>query len=418
MFRFGLAKTIMQVAARRTAPVPVQSRFMSSLPSSSTHNTNSAKTGSLFAMSALAAVGLFVGSSTSSIAEAENAAPRRESNRPNHKKQGAEIFRSAKLFTGNANPKLAKEIAEEIGINLGKATVGRFSDGEVNVMIHENVRGQDIYIIQPTCPPTNENLMELLLLISSMRRASARRITAVIPYYGYARQDRKMTSRVPISAADVARLLEAMGVDRVIAVDLHCGQIQGFFGPRVPVDNLAGGPVGVEYFAKNVKLVNPCIVSPDAGGVYRAKKFRDRLDFKYDIDASVAMIIKQRRKAGVIASMDLVGDVKDADVIIVDDMIDSAGTLCKAAAQIKKFGARRVFAFASHGIFSGPANERIKNSALEKVVVINSIPLNERTTALNPKILQLSVAPLLAKAILAVQSRKSVSSLFDNKKNA
>ena len=326
-------------------------------------------------------------------------------------------FKTAKLFTGNANPQLAQEIAEEIGIQLGKATVGRFSDGEVNVMIHENVRGQDIYIIQPTCPPTNENLMELLLLISSMRRASARRITAVIPYYGYARQDRKMTSRVPISAADVARLLEAMGVDRVIAVDLHCGQIQGFFGPRVPVDNLAGGPVGVEYFANNIKLNNPVVVSPDAGGVYRAKKFRDRLDFNYDIDASVAMIIKQRRKAGVIAQMDLVGNVQDADVIIVDDMIDSAGTLCKAADQIKRFGAKRVFAFASHGIFSGPANERIKNSELEEVVVVNSIPLSD-ALANNSKITQLSIAPLLSKAIMAVQSRQSVSNLFANYKEA
>ena len=391
-------------------------RFMSSRSSfhqySNTTPPNQAAAGGIV-MSALAAVGLWIGSGASSVAEAEKA-----DSSPNQPpaNRGAEIFRSAKLFTGNANPKLAREIAEEIGINLGKATVSRFSDGEVNVMIHENVRGQDIYIIQPTCPPTNENLMELLLLISSMRRASARRITAVIPYYGYARQDRKMTSRVPISAADVARLLEAMGVDRVIAVDLHCGQIQGFFGPRVPVDNLAGGPVGVEYFAKNVKLVNPVVVSPDAGGVYRAKKFRDRLDFNFDIDASVAMIIKQRRKAGVIAQMDLVGNVEGADVIIVDDMIDSAGTLCKAAAQIKKFGARRVFAFASHGIFSGPANERIRDSALEQVVIVNSIPLNE-DCAKNPKILQLSIAPLLAKAMMAVQSRKSVSSLFDNNKD-
>ena len=320
-------------------------------------------------------------------------------------------FKSAKLFTGNANPDLAQEIAEEIGVSLGRATVSRFADGEVNVMIHENVRGQDIYIIQPTSPPTNENLMELLLLISSMRRSSARRITAVIPYYGYARQDRKMTSRVPISAADCARLLEAMGVDRVIAVDLHCGQIQGFFGPRVPVDNLDGAPVGVEYFAENVKLVNPVVVSPDAGGVYRAKQFRDRLDSFYGIDAGVAMIIKQRRKAGVIGQMDLVGSVENADVIIVDDMIDTAGTLCKAAEQIKKFGARRVFAFASHGLFSGPADERIRNSVLEKVVVVNSIPLKE-ATAENPKIMQLSIAPLLSAAIKAVQSRTSVSTLF------
>jgi len=290
-----------------------KSRFMSSTRMNQDNTTQRRAAGGIVAL-ALASAGL-ISYGSSSVAEAASAdGPLASSSKP----KGADIFRSAKLFTGNANPKLAKEIAEEIGINLGKATVSRFSDGEVNVMIHENVRGQDIYIIQPTCPPTNENLMELLLLISSMRRASARRITAVIPYYGYARQDRKMTSRVPISAADVARLLEAMGVDRVIAVDLHCGQIQGFFGPRVPVDNLAGGPVGVEYFAKNIKLVNPVVVSPDAGGVYRAKKFRDRLDFNYDIDSALAMIIKQRRKAGVIASMDLVGNVEGADVIIVD----------------------------------------------------------------------------------------------------
>jgi ribose-phosphate pyrophosphokinase len=398
-------------AARRAAPMHCHrfSRFSSSASAASAPMNSSASTTFMggAVLSALAALGL--GAATSFSASATPASIQ-------HDEAGVPAsFKTAKLFTGNANPQLAQEIAEEIGIQLGKATVGRFSDGEVNVMIHENVRGQDIYIVQPTCPPTNENLMELLLLISSMRRASARRITAVIPYYGYARQDRKMTSRVPISAADVARLLEAMGVDRVIAVDLHCGQIQGFFGPRVPVDNLAGGPVGVEYFAKNVKLDNPVVVSPDAGGVYRAKKFRDRLDFNYDIDASVAMIIKQRRKAGVIAQMDLVGSVQDADVIIVDDMIDSAGTLCKAAAQIKKFGAKRVFAFASHGIFSGPANERIANSELEQVVVVNSIPLST-ALAKNPKITQLSIAPLLSKAIMAVQSRKSVSSLFANEK--
>ena len=196
--------------------------------------------------------------------------------------------------------------------------------------VQENVRGKDVYLIQPTCPPVNENLVELFLMVSTMRRASARRITAVIPYYGYARQDRKMTSRVPISAADVARLLEAMGVDRVVAVDLHCGQIQGFFGPRVPVDNLDGGTVGVHYFGQK-DLENPVIVSPDAGGVYRAKKFREGLKKHYKVDAGLAMIIKQRRKAGEIESMDLVGSVDGSDVVIVDDMIDTAGTLCKAA---------------------------------------------------------------------------------------
>jgi ribose-phosphate pyrophosphokinase len=238
--------------------------------------------------------------------------------------------RKIKLFTGNSNPDLAREISSALECEIGNATVSRFEDGEVNVVVHDNVRGQDVYIMQSTCTPVNENLMELMLMVSTMRRASARRITAVIPYYGYARQDRKMTARVPISAADVARLLEAMGVDRVIAVDLHCGQIQGFFGPRVPVDNLDGGTVGVDYFGARKDLVNPVIVSPDAGGVYRAKKFREHLDKKYNIKAGLAMIIKQRHKPGEIERMDLVGSVTDSDVIIVDDMIDTGrrGTCC------------------------------------------------------------------------------------------
>lgn len=220
-----------------------------------------------------------------------------------------------KIFTGNSNKPLAHDIVSQLGISLGKITVNQFADGEVNVMVNENVRGKDVYIIQPTSPPVNETLMELLLMISTMRRASARKITAVIPYYGYARQDRKMQARVPISAADVARLLEAMGVDRVVAVDLHCGQIQGFFGPRVPVDNLDGGNVGVSHFG-DMDLVNPVIVSPDAGGVHRAKKFRDALQKKYDMDPSLAMIVKQRGKPGEIERMDLVGSVMDCDVII------------------------------------------------------------------------------------------------------
>merc|ERR1719215_449126 len=204
------------------------------------------------------------------------------------------------LFSGNANVELAQGIAEALGVKLGHVTASRFADGEVNVMVHENVRGKDVYIIQPTSPPVNEHLMELLLMVSTMRRASADRITAVIPYYGYARQDRKMTARVPISAADVARLLEAMGVDRVVAVDLHCGQIQGFFGPRVPVDNLDGGVVGINYFG-NKDLHNPVIVSPDAGGVYRAKKFKEGLAHKFDMhDTGLAMIIKQRARAGAV----------------------------------------------------------------------------------------------------------------------
>ena len=256
--------------------------------------------------------------------------------------------------------------------------------------------------------------MELLLLVSTMRRASAERITCVIPYYGYARQDRKMTARVPISAADVARLLEAMGVDRVVAVDLHCGQIQGFFGPRVPVDNLDAGTVGVSYFAAK-GLVNPVVVSPDAGGVYRAKQFREGLNaLAPSLDTGLAMIIKQRMRAGQIERMDLVGSVEGADAVIVDDMIDTAGTLCTAAANLKANGARKVFAFASHGLFSGPASDRIARSVLEEVVVTNTIPLKAGAKA-NEKIVQLSVAPLLAEAIKRVHLKQSVSELFKGK---
>lgn len=316
-----------------------------------------------------------------------------------------------KIFSGNGNMALALEISRFLGINLGKATVGKFADGEINVRIHENVRGKDTYIIQPTCPPVNDNIMELLLMVSTLNRASARRITVVIPYYGYARQDRKMQARVPISAADVARLLEAMGIDRVIAVDLHCGQIQGFFGPRVPVDNLDGGVVGLDYFGAK-DLHNPVIVSPDAGGVYRAKKFKEGLAYKHDMnDIGLAMIIKQRARAGTVDQMDLVGDVKDCDCIIVDDMIDTAGTLCKAADVLVAQGARRVFAFASHGLLSGPGNDRIANSKLEECVILNTIPTSPQREA-NEKLTELSVAPLLAQTIFNIHAKKSISALF------
>ncbi|KAF1329915.1 Ribose-phosphate pyrophosphokinase, partial [Globisporangium splendens] len=317
-----------------------------------------------------------------------------------------------KIFSGNANPELASNVAKLVGVELGKITVDRFADGEVNVMVHENVRGKDVYIVQPTCVPVNENLMELLLMVSTMRRSSARRITAVIPYYGYARQDRKMAARVPISAADVARLLEAMGVDRVISVDLHCGQIQGFFGPRVPVDNLDGGLVGVSYFG-NHELVNPVVVSPDAGGVARAKKFREWLVGKHGLqNTGLAMIIKQRIKANEIDKMDLVGNVEGSDCIIVDDMIDTAGTLCKAAQHLSDHGARNVYAFASHGLFNGSASEKIKNSALKEVVVVNTTPLPESCKG-NEKIVQLDIAPLVAQAICNIHGKKSVSMLFN-----
>jgi len=316
-----------------------------------------------------------------------------------------------KIFSGNGNLALSLEICRHLGINLGKATVGRFADGEANVVVHENVRGKDCYVIQPTCPPVNDNIMELLLMVSTLRRASARRITVVIPYYGYARQDRKMQARVPISAADVARLIEAMGVDRVIAVDLHCGQIQGFFGPRVPVDNLDGGIVGLDYFGSK-DLHNPVVVSPDAGGVYRAKKFKDGLMHKYDMqDIGLAMIVKQRARAGTVDTMDLVGDVKNCDCILVDDMIDTAGTLCKAADVLIENGARRVFAFASHGLLSGPGNDRLANSKMEEIVILNTIPTSPQREA-NEKLTMLSVAPLLAQAIFNIHAKKSISALF------
>jgi ribose-phosphate pyrophosphokinase len=367
----------------------------------------------------LVAASIVIGTSLATAAYCDEESPRKAAELPLMVKKAASLeipnkrsdqFIGIKLFTGNANKPLALDIANHLGMKLGKINVSHFADGEVNVMVNENVRGKDVYIIQPTSPPVNETLMELLLMISTMRRASARKITAVVPYYGYARQDRKMAARVPISAADVARLLEAMGVDRVVAVDLHCGQIQGFFGPRVPVDNLDGGTVGVSYFG-DMDLVNPVVVSPDAGGVYRAKKFREALSKKHEVDSGLAMIIKQRSGANMIESMDLVGSVDGCDAIIVDDMVDTAGTLCKAAEVLKEFGARRVFAFCSHGVLSGPAAERISNSVLTELVVLDTVPLSEASRETG-KITQLSVGPLLAQAIYNIHNKKSISALF------
>jgi len=319
-----------------------------------------------------------------------------------------------KIFSGRANPELAEEIANMLGVPLGAISIKGYADGEIGIQVNENVRGKDVYLVQPTSPPgVNDHLIELILMVSTMRRASARQITAIIPYYGYARQDRKMQSRVPISAADVARLLQSMGVDRVVAVDLHCGQIQGFFGPRTPCDNLEGHVVALPYFRDlGLKSETTKVVSPDAGGVYRAKQFRDGLK-KLGIDAGLAMIVKQRVKANEVGRMDLVGSVDDCDVIMVDDMIDTAGTLTKAAQQLKERGAKRVFAFATHGVFSGPAYERIDKSDLERVVVCNSIPLaKDKPTS---KIVTLSLGGLLAEAIARIQSNKSVSALFREK---
>jgi ribose-phosphate pyrophosphokinase len=307
-----------------------------------------------------------------------------------------------KLFSGNANRPLAEEIAQHLHMRLGDADVSRFSDGEVYVQINENVRGQDVFVVQPTCPPVNDHLMELLVMIDAFKRASARRITAVLPYYGYGRQDRKVMPRVPITAKLVADLITTAGCHRVLAVDLHAGQIQGFFD--IPVDHLfAAPPVIVDYLAKK-DLKDPVLVSPDAGGVERARAIAKRLN------AGLAIIDKRRDGPNVAVFMYLIGDVKDKDVVVIDDMIDTAGTLIQAVEAVKREGARRVLAAAVHGVLSGPAIKRIESSALEEVVITNSVPLTPDKA--NPKIHVLSVAPLLAKAIRRIHDEESVSTLF------
>ncbi|NRA59663.1 MAG: ribose-phosphate pyrophosphokinase, partial [Psychrobium sp.] len=272
-----------------------------------------------------------------------------------------------KLFAGNAIPELAKKIADRLSLKLGQATVGRFSAGEISVQINENVRGADVFILQSTCSPTNDNLMELLVMVDALRRASAGRITAVIPYFGYARQDRRVRSaRVPITAKVVADFLSSVGVDRVLTVDLHAEQIQGFFD--VPVDNVFGTPVLLEDI-KERKFHNPIVVSPDIGGVVRARALAKLLD-----DADLAIIDKRRPAANVAQVMHIIGDVKGRDCIIVDDMIDTGGTLCKAAEALKEHGARSIYAYATHPVFSGSAVTNIANSVIDEFVVTDSIP--------------------------------------------
>lgn len=315
------------------------------------------------------------------------------------------------LFSGNANKELAKKVADYLEIPLACAQVSEFNDGEIQIHIAESVRGQDVFILQPTCKSEeqsiNDNLMELFLLIRTMKRASANSITAVIPYYGYARQDRKTTSRVPISAADVAMLIETAGVDRVVTVDLHCGQIQGFFRDA-PVDNLYTSSLFVSYIASK-NLNNIVIVSPDAGGVERAKKFSEALNRK-GIETDIALISKQRAKAGVVASMQLIGNVEGADAIIVDDLCDTAGTLVKAADLIKNQGANRVFAIVTHPVFSGNALEKIRNSALEEMIISDTIPLRGDVPS---NIHLISIAPLLGEAIRRIDQGESISVLFE-----
>ena len=307
-----------------------------------------------------------------------------------------------KLFSGNANRPLAEEIAKTLQLPLGDADVSRFSDGEIYVQINENVRGEDVFVVQPTCPPVNDHLMELLVMIDAFKRASARRITAVLPYYGYGRQDRKVQPRVPITAKLVADLLTAAGAHRLLAVDLHAGQIQGFF--NIPVDHLfALPPIIVDHLVK-MDLHDPVLVSPDAGGVERARAVAKRLK------AGLAIIDKRRDGNNVAVFMHLIGDVKGRDAVIIDDMIDTAGTLVQAVDALKREGARRIVACAVHGVLSGPAIARIEESALEEVIITNSIALTPAHQV--PKIRVLSVAPLLAEAIRRIHDEESVSTLF------
>jgi ribose-phosphate pyrophosphokinase len=306
-----------------------------------------------------------------------------------------------KLFSGNANRPLAEEIAQSLHLPLSDAEVSRFSDGEVFVQVNENVRGADVFVIQPTCPPVNDNLMELLIMIDALKRASAHRITAVLPYYGYARQDRKAQPRVPITAKLVADLLEAAGIDRVLALDLHAGQIQGFFS--VPVDHLFAAPVIIDYLGKK-DLHDPVIVSPDAGGVERARAIAKRLN------AGLAIIDKRREGPNVAVVMHLIGDVRDRDVVVIDDMIDTAGTLIQGVSALEREGAQRILACGVHPVLSGPALGRIRSSPLEEVVVTNSIPVGDDKRA--ARVTVLSVASLLGEAIRRIHDEESVSTLF------
>ncbi|MEQ1947973.1 MAG: ribose-phosphate pyrophosphokinase [Bryobacteraceae bacterium] len=311
-------------------------------------------------------------------------------------------FNHFKVFTGNANPVLASEICYELGCQVAAANVKQFSDGEVHLQIQENVRGADVFVVQPTCTPVDRHLMELLLMMDALKRASAERITAVLPYYGYARQDRKDRPRMPISARLVASLLERAGANRILALDLHAAQIQGFFD--VPVDHLFGMPVMIDYF-EGLGGDTLTVVSPDAGGVERARAFAKRLN------SPLAIIDKRRTEVNVAEVMHIIGDVEGQHCLIVDDLIDTAGTLVKAAEALLKHGAKSVRACATHAVLSGPAVERIEKSALLEVVVTNSIPLNAQAEECK-RIKQLSVAPLLAKAIQSVHQDGSVSTLF------
>ncbi len=306
-----------------------------------------------------------------------------------------------KIFSGNANYTLAQEIAEHLELTVSEAEVRKFSDGEIFIEIKENVRGTDSYIIQPTCTPVNDHLMELVIMADAMRRASARRITAVIPYYGYARQDRKVAPRVPISAKVVAEMLMAVGVRRVLCMDLHAGQIQGFF--NIPVDHLYAAPVLIKYIKEHFE--NFIMISPDAGGVERTRAFAKRLD------CGLAIIDKRRDRPNHSEAMHVIGDVSGQIAILLDDMVDTAGTLCSGAETLLRNGAKEIHACCSHAVLSGPAVERITDSPIKSLVVTNTIPLQENARACD-KIKVLSVSALLAEAIYRIHNEDSVSSLF------
>ena len=308
------------------------------------------------------------------------------------------------VFTGNANPDLARAIVRHIDIPLGIASIGTFSDGEISVEIGENVRGKDVFIVQPTCAPTNDHLMELLVMIDAIKRASSNRVTAVIPYFGYARQDRRVRSqRVPITAKVVANMLTSVGVDRVLTVDLHADQIQGFF--ECPVDNVYASPILMGDIWKQ-KFPDMIVVSPDVGGVVRARAIAKQLD-----EADLAIIDKRRPQPNMAKVMNIIGDVKGKTCIIVDDMVDTAGTLCEAAGVLKDKGAQGVYAYCTHAVLSGRAIENVQNSSMDELVVTDTIPLSEEAAAC-PGIRQVSVAGMLAETIRRIHHEESVSSLY------
>ncbi len=304
-----------------------------------------------------------------------------------------------KLFSGTANPEFAKKVGQYLSMEVGGATIKKFSDGEISVQVHESVRGQDVFIVQPTCAPTNDHLMELLIMIDALKRSSARSISAVIPYYGYARQDRKAAPRVPITAKLVADMLETAGIDRMITIDLHAAQIQGFFD--IPVDNLYGSVLFVDYL-KSKNLPNPIIASPDIGGVARARSYADKLGY------NLVIVDKKREKANESEVMNIIGDVEGKDVILVDDMVDTAGTLVKAAEVLKKRGATSVMACTTHGVLSGPAFDRINSGTLDELVISDTIPMKGSSD----KITVLSASRIIGETIRRITNNESVNSIF------